>query len=163
MPLRHVGWQRWELPVSLTLLFVFVALVYLRGSLRLHSTSMPTTGAWRVACFLLGLLLIWIAVASPLASCDAELLTGHMVQHLLLMSLAPPLIWLGDPVRPLLCGLPQRVARSKVASVFQRWPIQRVGTQLGQLVVCWLAATGALVGWHVPAALTLGMQSTTWH
>jgi cytochrome c oxidase assembly factor CtaG len=41
--------------------------------------------------------------------------------------------------------------------------MQRLGTLLGHPVVCWLAATGVLVGWHVPAALALGMQSEAWH
>jgi len=159
----HVGWEAWELPVSLTVAFVCLALVYVRGWLRLRSSSVHAIGGWHAAGFLLGLSLIWIAVASPLASCDAELLTVHMVQHLLLMSLAPPLIWLGEPVQPLLCGLPRRVEHSLVVPLFQRRPVQRLGTLLGHPAVCWLAATGALVGWHVPAALTLGMQSETWH
>jgi cytochrome c oxidase assembly factor CtaG len=28
--------------------------------------------------------------------------------------------------------------------------------------VCWLAGTATLIGWHIPAAMTLGMQSDTW-
>jgi putative membrane protein len=159
----HIGWQRWDLQVPLTLAFVFTALVYLRGWFRRRPTSSPAMGGWRAGCFLLGLVLIWIAVASPVASCDAELLTVHMVQHLLLMSVAPPLIWLGAPVPPLLSGLPRQVVQSMVVPLFQQRPIQRLGTLLGQPVVCWVAATLTLVGWHVPAALTLGMQSEPWH
>ena len=147
----------------MTLGLVFIASVYARGWLRMRSTSAQTEAGWRAAGFLLGLLLIWIAVASALASGDTHLLTIHMVQHLLLMSIAPPLIWLGEPVRALLCGLPRRVVQSAVAPLFQLWPMQRLGTLLGHPVVCWLAATGVLVGWHVPAALALGMQSATWH
>jgi mono/diheme cytochrome c family protein len=47
-------------------------------------------GAWRAAGFLLGLVLIWIAVASPLASGDAHSLTVHMVQHLVSCRLRLP-------------------------------------------------------------------------
>ena len=127
---------------------VFLALWYLRGWVRLRSTSAPAVDAWRAGGFLLGLVLIWIAVASPLASGDAHLLTVHMIQHLLLMSLAPPLIWLADPVRLLQV----------------RWrPVPRVRRVLGHPIVCWIAATAALVAWHVPAALTLSMQSNAWH
>jgi cytochrome c oxidase assembly factor CtaG len=107
-------------------------------------------GAWRVAGSVLGLLSIWIAVASPLASGDAHLLTVHMIQHLLLMSVAPPLIWLGRP---------RRLLRRDV-----RWgPVHRLGRRLGHPVLCWLAATTVLVFWHVPAALTLGARSPVWH
>src|SRR3954465_13035148 len=116
-------------------------------------TFVRAIGAWRAASLLFGLVLASIAVASPLSSCDAHLLTGHMVQHLLLMSLAPPLIWLGEPVRLL----------ASAAPLFRMRPIRKFGTTVGHPAVCWLAATGALIGWHVPAALTLGMQSGTWH
>ena len=147
----------------MTLVLAFIAFVYVRGWLRLRSPSFQVIGGWRAAGFLLGVFLIWIAVASPLASGDAHLLTVHMVQHLLLMSLAPPLIWLGEPVRPLLWGLPRRVGETGAVALLQRRPIRQLGTILGHPVVCWLAATAALVGWHIPAALALGMQSPTWH
>jgi len=158
----HESWEAWDLPVSATLAFVTVALVYARGWFCLRSTSSRTTGGLRAVGFLLGLLLVWIAVASPFASCDAELLTLHMVQHLLLMSLGPPLIWLGEPLRPLLCGLPWSVVRSVVMPLLRKWRVSALGGLLGNPAVCWVAATGTLVGWHVPALFTLGMQSETW-
>jgi putative membrane protein len=147
----------------LIFIFVFLALGYMCGSLRLRSRSAEAVGAWRAAGFLLGLVLIWIAVASPLSRGDAHLLTVHMVQHLVLMSLAPPLIWLADPVRRLTCALPSRVTES-VALPIARWrPSQGLGRLLGHPVVCWVAATAALVAWHVPALLALSMQSNAWH
>ena len=81
--------------------------------------SPQAIGAWRAASFLLGLFLMWIAVASPLASGDAHSLTVHMVQHLLLMTFAPPFIWLAEPVRLLLCVavLAQGISRSSDCSV----------------------------------------------
>jgi putative membrane protein len=159
----HVSWEVWESSVTPTLLLVLIALVYVRGWRRLRSPSFQVIDRWRAAGFLLGVLLIWIAVASPLAAGDAHLLTVHMVQHLLLMSLATPLIWLGEPVRPLLWGLPRRVGETVALWLFQRRSIRRLGTVLGHPAVCWLAATAALVGWHIPAALALGMQSPGWH
>ena len=147
----------------MTLLCVVLALGYLHGWLRSRARPAQAVGAWRAAGFLLGLVLIWIAVASPLASGDAHSLTVHMVQHLVLMSLAPPLIWLADPLRLLACALPSRLIES-VALPIARWrPSQRLGRLLGHPFVCWVAATIALVAWHVPALLTLSMQSNAWH
>src|SRR5215467_1383049 len=131
------------------LLTMFTAFVYLRGWLDLRATSSKTIEAWRAGSFLLGLFLIWVAVASPLADLDHEFLTVHMIQHLLLMTFAAPLILLGEPLRLLWSGLeftrensPQRSAR---------------------IMFCWLAATAALVVWHIPAAFALGMRSHAWH
>jgi len=130
--------------VPLTLVIFFAGAVYLRGWLR--HRSIPV---WRVCSFFLGLLAIWVAVVSPVASLDSHLLTAHMIQHLLLMTIAPPLIWLGEPL------LTVRAAR---------WLFpKRLGRVLGDPKFCWLAAAAALVIWHVPAVFELGMQSSTWH
>ncbi len=148
-------------PLSL-ILPTFAALVYLRGRFRLRSTSLNVE-AWRAGSFVLGLISIWVALASPIAVWDQALLTGHMIQHLLLMTFAPPLILLSEPVMLLRHGLPPRLVRSVIGPLFCWRPVQRLGRRLGQPALCWLAAVGALVIWHVPAALTLGMQSQAWH
>jgi cytochrome c oxidase assembly factor CtaG len=147
----------------MTLVLVFLALGYVRGWFRARASSVEAVGVWRAAGFLLGLGLIWIAAASSFASGDAHSLTVHMVQHLVLMSLAPPLIWLADPARLLACALPSRLAESVVLPIARWRPIQRLGRLLGHPIVCWVAATTALVAWHVPALLTLTMHSSAWH
>src|ERR1700739_423689 len=86
-----------------------------------------------------------------------------MLQHLLLMTVAPALILLGAPMMPLLHGLPRGFVQSVLSPLF-RWPTaQRIGRLLSQPALCWTAATAALVGWHIPAAVTLALQSEAWH
>src|SRR5579862_1381691 len=87
---------------------IFATFLYLRASLVVRSQDHGKLEGWRAGSFLLGLLFICIATASPLAALDHEMLTAHMVQHLLLMTLAPPLILLGMPRKPLAHGLLQR-------------------------------------------------------
>jgi cytochrome c oxidase assembly factor CtaG len=119
--------------------------------------------SWRAGSFFLGLFLIWLAVGSPLAAFDEELLTVHMVQHLLLMTVAPPLILVGAPVMPLLHALPRKFLQSILGPLFRSPAMQGIGRVLSQPAFCWLAAAAALLGWHVPAAFTLGLQSEEWH
>jgi putative membrane protein len=134
--------------VTLTLVIVFAGGVYLHGWL--HRRSIPV---WRVGSFLLGLLATWVAVVSPVASLDSHMLTAHMIQHLLLMTIAPPLIWLGEPL-----------AVGQASWPVRRFPFPtRLGRLLGHPVFCWLAAAAALVVWHVPAIFQMGMHSSTWH
>lgn len=155
--------HEWELPIPLTLATLVVAALYLRGWSRLRATRLGIISAWRAKSFLLGLFLVWAAIGSPLAVFDEDWLTVHMIQHLLLMTVAPPLILLGAPVMPLLHGLPRDFVRTIVGPML-RWPaVQCLGTALSQPVVCWLAAAAALIGWHIPAAFNLGLQSQTWH
>jgi len=159
----HTASESWEVAVSLTLIIVFTALVYLRGWLHLRSTSLNIIPAWRAISFFLGLSLTWAAVASPIASFDEKMLTAHMVQHLLLMTFAPPLIWLGEPVMPVWYGLPRQFVTVVIDSALQLTAVQRLGSVLAQPAFCWLAAAAALVAWHVPALFRLGMQSQAWH
>ena len=147
----------------MTLVLAVLALGYMRGWLRSRACPTQAFEAWRAAGFLLGLVLIWIAVASPFAAADAHSLTAHMVQHLVLMSVAPPLIWLADPARLLSFGLPSRLTELVVLPVGRWRPIRRLGRLLGHPVVCWLAATTALIAWHVPALRMLSMYSMGWH
>jgi putative membrane protein len=141
---------------------ILVALVYVRGWLRVRKLDLHTIETWRAGSFVLGLLFIWLAVASPIAALDHELLTIHMVQHLLLMTLAPPLIWFGAPMKPLLHGLPQGFG-NVMSHCFRSPPIQRLGSAIAHPAVCWLAAAATLVGWHVPSLFALGMRSGLWH
>jgi putative membrane protein len=147
----------------MTLAVVVLALGYMRGWLRVRALRTRAVAAWRAVGFLLGLGLIWTAVASPFASADAHSLSAHMVQHLVLMSLAPPLIWLADPVRQLRCALPSRLSESVLLRIARPRTIQRLGRLLGHPLVCWVAATIALAAWHVPALLALSVQSPAWH
>ena len=145
-------------PILISTLLIAVASVYAYGWLRLRTLQL-----WHAGSFLLGLALIWVAVVSPLAALDHELLTAHMVQHLLLMTLAAPLLWLGAPVKAVLHGLPRGFVQVVVARLSRSVPIQRMERVLTHPAVCWLGATCTLIGWHVPAAFTLGMQSNMWH
>jgi len=148
-------------PVAAAL--VVMALVYMRGWVRIRRLGADTIEGWRAACFLLGLFFVWLAMASPIAALDHELLTVHMVQHLLLMTLAPPFIWLGAPMQPLAHGLPERFVEAFIASI-SRWSLmKRLGKSLANPTVCWLAATGTLIGWHIPSLFALGLRPEVWH
>ena len=149
--------------VLVTLMLVFTALVYLRGWLPLRFTVVNATSAWRAFSFLLGMFFIWVALASPIAVLDHELLTFHMAQHLLLMTLAPPLIWLGRPVSPLLHGLPQRFVKNLLAPLSQSEAAKGFAQVFENPRFAWSAACAALVGWHIPKFFALGMQSAGWH
>jgi putative membrane protein len=160
--LHHAGlWTpRSVLP---TLILVFTALVYLRGWQFLRSSALKVTSAWHAFSFLLGLFFVWVAVASPVATLDHELLTVHMLQHLLLMTFAPLLIWLGAPVGPVSHGLPRRFVEKMLLPMWQSLSENRYMKALGSPKFAWLAACAALVGWHIPTFFALGMQSVGWH
>jgi putative membrane protein len=141
---------------------ILAAFIYLRGWLRLRRLDPDRVQAWHAGGFILGLFLIWLATASSLSSLDHESLTAHMVQHLLLMTFAPPLILLGAPVKPLLYGMPHGLVQV-MGRLFQSAGVHHVLGSLVHPVICWLGAATTLVAWHIPAVFMLGLRSQMWH
>jgi putative membrane protein len=91
----------------------------------------------RISACAAALAVIWLTAASPLAHLDHHLLTAHMVMHLLIMTVAAPLILFG--VRPTLL----------------HWRPPVIG--------CWLVGTLTVLLWHVPAIFELALESHFWH
>src|SRR5271154_1446343 len=92
-------------PILLMLVLMVFALTYLRGWYRLQNAFPSVLPVWQLAAFMGGLISVWAAVGSPLAGMDHQLLIAHMAQHLLLMTVAAPLILLGAPTVALLHGI----------------------------------------------------------
>jgi len=155
--------ESWSAPIGVNVSLCLAALVYTIGWLRLHIVFPSLISAWRFAAFLAGIVSLWIAIGSPLEAFDDVSLSVHMVQHLLLMAVAPPLILLGAPALPLLHGLPRRITRGTVRQVLSWPPAKWLGHVLTNPVVCWIAATVALIAWHIPAAFELALRSDYWH
>jgi putative membrane protein len=141
---------------------IFALLTYLAEWLRLRKHEHYDVEVWRGGSFVFGLLFIWIATASPLAALAHEMLTAHMVQHLLLMTLAPPLILLGMPRKPLADGLLQRFLQA-IGPPFRSESVQQLASVITHPALCWFAAAGALVVWHIPSVFMLGLRSQMWH
>lgn len=140
-----------------------IAFIYLRGWYHLGKVRQSEAKVWRASAFISGELLLFAVVASPLARLDHHWLTAHMVQHLVLMTVAAPLILLGDPALMLLNNLPEQLRTTALDPLRRCVPIRGVGPVLADPVFCWLAGTGCVIGWHVPSAFDLCMRSTVLH
>ena len=154
----HAILQSWSNPLELDLALCLTVLVYARGWFRLRATFPNLLSLGRLAAFFFGIIFVWIAIGSPLNAFDDASLTVHMLQHLLLMSIAPPLILLGAPQLPLLHGLPQPLARFVVSPILRWSSVKRLGHPIANPAFGWLAAAFALIGWHVPAVFELALR-----
>jgi putative copper resistance protein D len=100
----------------------------------------PVPG-WRVAAWLAGLATILIALASSIDLYAGDLLTVHMIQHLLLAMVAPPLLLLGAPITTLLRVAGPQVRRRLILPVLH----SRLVAVVSSPFVAW--PTFALVMW----------------
>jgi putative membrane protein len=163
MPLHvHSEMGSWEFPVSLSLALLFAAWLYLRGWIDLRSNSANVIPTWRAVSYFLGLLLVAAALGSPLAAYDHNLLTVHMIKHLLLMTFAPVLILLGEPLEVFWIGIPP-FAQPVFRRVLWRSSLRRFGRMVTTPALCWTLAALTLLIWHLPVLFTLGVRSASWH
>ena len=159
----HSVLQTWSTPVALDVALCVGILIYVRGWFRLRAVSPNLIPAWCLAAFLGGIASIWIAIGSPLEAFDDLSLSVHMIQHLLLMAIAPPLILLGAPELPLLHGLPQTFARRVVGPILRWGVLKSLASFLTNLAVAWLAAALTLIVWHIPPVFGLALRSNALH
>jgi putative membrane protein len=153
----------WSLPMWLTLSIALTTAVYLRGWLAIRKTRPEQFTDVRLASFLAGLAVLWLAIASPMDGFADALLSAHMVEHLLLMSAVPPLLLYGLPVVPLLRGLPEPLRRWIVGPLLRISTLRRFGHWLVTPIVAWLLMNLAFLCWHVPAAYDFALEHEQWH
>src|SRR5439155_3313945 len=139
------------------------AWVYARGWLALRRRDARRWHGGRLAAFLGGLMAIFLALASPLEPFAALVLQAHMAQHLLLMMVAPPLLWLGAPLFPLLRGLPEPVRLYWAAPLFRSQTLRRACARLTHPAVALPVFVAATWLWHAPALYDLALHSPGWH
>jgi len=136
--------------------------IYVAGWRALSRRTPQRFGPRRLAAFLGGLGAIVLAVGSPLDALAGRLLQAHMTQHMLLMMVAPPLLWLGAPVAPMLLGVPRPIRRA-VAAGLAAPSMRRITSLIAHPAVGWTSFTVAFWVWHTPRLYELALRSDAWH
>ena len=108
-------------------------------------------GAGRVVSFLGGMLLVLIALCSPVDRLAEQLFFMHMVQHLLLLDLAPILVLLGL-TKVLLRPVTRRLVR-----------VEQAAGPLAHPVFAIVLYVAAMALWHVPALYDAALEHPVLH
>ena len=159
--LRSSSW-----PVDWPLAAIAVtALLYLLGG-RMSATESDAGKRWRGAAFYGGLATLALAVSSPIDAYAGRLFWVHMVQHVLLMMVAAPLLLIGRPwprlSRPLPLGLRRPLARTVLAGPTLA-PVREVLRRLAAPLPSFALFNGTLLVWHLPALYDLTLRSGPIH
>lgn len=139
------------------------AIIYYRGWRSLNRQVPARFPVERLLSFLAGLGTIYIALASPLDAFAGWLLTVHMVQHLLLTMIAPPLLLWGWPYLPMLSGLPRAFVREAVAPFLGSPALAKFGRFLVHPFFAGPLFMFSNVFWHIPALYDLALGDPFWH
>jgi len=123
---------------------------------------LPGFGLRQILCFIAGTMMLATALLSPLEGLSKPLLSAHMVQHILLIAVAPPLLVLGKPEVAWLWALPQSWRRGLARSGPMR-------SALAFLSPCARPIPAALIHmatlwvWHSPMLFDAAIASDRLH
>ncbi len=153
LPANAQIFASWNFSFSLWLGFALVAGGYALaiGPLRKRYGWGQPVAKSRQASFYLGTLAAWLALVSPLDYlADNYLLAAHMVQHLLLILVAPPL-WLA--------GLPDWLVERALSGRLRRVFVNRITRPLPAFIIF----NGLFLLWHLPGLYDAALESEGIH
>ncbi|HLW60784.1 MAG TPA: cytochrome c oxidase assembly protein [bacterium] len=139
--LRWTDWS-WDPPIVAAIISAAAVYVWILRSFPVRDR--------RPLYFWGGCFVLVVALLSPVHAGAAYLFTLHMVQHMLLMIVAPPLLVLGMPA-------------TLIGWVYQRAALRRLYRELVSPAPVTILYNGILLFWHLPAAYDATLRSPTIH
>jgi putative membrane protein len=135
-PVAQVGWTGWSIHWSTVIGIAALAALYLWRASRAPAAGTPS--GLQKMLFFSGLFVLFISLNGPLHDLsDVYLFSAHMVQHLLITLLMPPLLIAGTPgwmLRPLI----------------EPRSVRAVAEFVTRPVACYLIFNLVIIGWHLP-------------
>ena len=157
------GWEqvlgRWEFAPVVTVLSVTLAVLYLEGAWRVARRHPARPWPWwRTGMFLGGLAVVVLATESGIGAYDDVLVWDHMIQHLLLIMVAPAMLVVGQPVTLLL-----HASRNPLHTWVKHAVRSRVVTWLTWPPVGVIAYAVTIIGTHLTRLMSLVMTNPALH
>ena len=155
----------WSFEPTIVVGLAVAAGLYIRGWRKLRSRGRGgrILKPWRAWCFGGGLATVAIALLSPIGTFDSLFFFMHMIQHVLLIMIAAPLIWLGAPLLPTIWAF-DRPNRRRIGRLFREGhPIHRIFHSLTGAGVALTVFIVVLFVWHYPPLYNAAQGRTLVH
>jgi putative membrane protein len=155
----HASLESWVLAcLAVSLALYVVGMARLWG----HAGRGRGLRPHQAGAFLLGWLMLVLALVSPLDGLGAWLFSAHMVQHELLMAVVAPLMVMSRPLAVWIWACPPSWRRP-IGAVFQRPAWRRPWRWLTSPLGAWLLHAAVLWLWHIPRCFEAALASNTIH
>ncbi len=161
----------WDWRIELIIVLALAGTIYTRGWWRLRQRTAPRHGlnrwqaaaVWRPVAYLGGLLILGLALMSPIDVIGSQLFFLHMIQHIIIVSFVPPLLWLANPLPFFLWGLPGQ-SRIRFGRLLGRYGKLRLGLRkfTGPGTI-WMVFVILYIGWHNPMLYNAALESELVH
>lgn len=158
------AWRDWHPDIWIVAAIMLTVAFYLAGLIRLWRGSGVGRGVGKAsaACFLTGAAMLLVALASPLERMAGALLTAHMVQHVILIAVVPPLIVLGRPEVVFAFTLPRCARRGAALNSVIRG-LARTLKPLVRPLPAALIHGAAVWIWHAPGLFQAALANSMLH
>lgn len=174
-PILKAALSSWDWRPDVIITLALAGALFVTGWRRLRQRALSqrlnnrwhAAAAWRPISYVAGLVFIGLALMSPLDVLSSQLFSIHMIQHLLLIMIAPPLLLLANPMPFMLWGLPGKW-RLKIGrglarllngkSRFRHY--LRKATTPGVVWMIWLVS---IISWHDPNMYNAALRSNFVH
>ena len=144
-------------------LFLLAAVYFYINGLNHWPNKTHPINIWQKTSFFAGILVLFLALQSPMEPLAEHYFSVHQVQHLLVRMVGPLLILLGAPLTPMLRGMPpwlrQNVIRRIVRQPAARWLYGKITNPIFT-VVTFLAL---LYIWQAPGPHDLAVHNDWVH
>ncbi|MCA9936479.1 MAG: cytochrome c oxidase assembly protein [Ardenticatenaceae bacterium] len=184
-PITRAALSSWDWRPEVIIVLALAGTFYITGWWRLRQRTFARTqrqserrqrqtrsqwhlaARWRLVSYVSGLLIIALSLLSPIDALASQLFFMHMIQHLLLIMIAPPLLLIANPMPFMLWGLPttlrQRVGGA-ISRLLHRDSAFRRGLRAATTPgVIWLFWVISVIGWHDPTAYDLALRYNVVH
>ncbi len=157
-------WRAWNWDPLVLFTSLLLAWIYCRGLTRLWARVGVGRRVNRLqaASFLGSLLVILVALISPLDALSEELCSLHMVQHMLLMAVAAPLLVIGSPGLVLAWGIPE-IRNGRIGVIMRSAFRISNSTLFWRPVFIWMLFTATLWIWHHPVMYQAALRHPLAH
>jgi putative membrane protein len=138
--------------------------LYLAGLARLWRQAGVGRGISKAnaACFAAGWVTLALALLSPLHDLGETLFAAHMVQHVLLIAIAAPLLVLGRPGGAMSWGLP-KAWRGHVGDIVRARPVAAAWSAVTRPLVATALHGATIWAWHLPVLFDAALANAWLH
>lgn len=160
------GVWEWSFGLPGALLLLSGALYWIGGRRTVTPRRLARAQRGRSGAFYLSLAVLALALDSPIDSLSTRLFWVHMIQHVLLMLVAAPLLVFSCPWIRLWRALPLTWRRPLARGLTQSGrtaPLRGLASLLGTPAAGLGGFSLVLLGWHVPAMFNATLRSGTLH
>ena len=155
-------WTAWNVNPLPTLLLLLAANWYLTGLSRWERPSHPIR-MWQKISFFAGLLVLFVALQTPIEALAEHMFSFHQLQHIMLRMFGPLLILLGAPLTPMLRGLPPWALKGVVRPLVRNPRTRRAYEILTNPVITTVLFLSILFIWQVPGAHNAALRNPALH